>query len=68
MAEKLLNGLGLSEQESKLTVDRFRKHDLEFLARQHAVYQDEAQIIQTAKQAMSDLETLFEIDSAEIKS
>ncbi len=70
LAREVLKELGLSEKEALLTVERFREYDENMLLRQHAVYQNEELLIQTAKQAFKELENLFEIDkrSAEEQS
>jgi glutathione-regulated potassium-efflux system ancillary protein KefC/glutathione-regulated potassium-efflux system protein KefB len=62
MAQETLESVGFSEAESRDTVARFRRHDEEVLLRQFAVRQDEAQLIQTSKEAIVELESLFEQD------
>jgi voltage-gated potassium channel Kch len=62
MAQETLEGIGFSEVEARDTVARFRRHDEEVLQRQFAVRQDEAQLIQTSKDAIAELESLFEQD------
>jgi glutathione-regulated potassium-efflux system protein KefB len=49
-------------------LDRFQAYDEELLHRQHAVYQNEAQLIETSKQALADLESLFESDLSQSQS
>ena len=60
LAEQVLVGLGLESSAARHTVERFREVDEEILRRQHAVQDDEAQLIQTAKEAAEELERLFE--------
>lgn len=62
MAQETLEGIGFSEADARDTVARFRRHDEEVLLRQFAVRQDEAQLIQTSKDAIAELESLFEQD------
>ncbi|MFT3931650.1 MAG: monovalent cation:proton antiporter-2 (CPA2) family protein [Spongiibacteraceae bacterium] len=56
----VLRELGLEERDVELTVKTFREFDEKSLLQQHAVYQDEEKLIQTAKQATEDLKNLFE--------
>jgi glutathione-regulated potassium-efflux system protein KefB len=49
-----------TDVESTLTI--FRRHDEKMLADQHAFYDDEGQMIQTARQAATELESLFHTD------
>lgn len=62
MAQETLEGIGFSEVDARDTVARFRRHDEEVLLRQFAVRQDEAQLIQTSKDAIVELASLFEQD------
>lgn len=62
MAQEALEGVGFSEVEARDTVARFRRHDQDVLLRQFAVRQDEAQLIQTSKEAIVELASLFEQD------
>jgi glutathione-regulated potassium-efflux system ancillary protein KefC/glutathione-regulated potassium-efflux system protein KefB len=62
MAEAVLGGLGFDEQEARDTIVRFRRHDEDVLQRQFAVHRDETQLIQTSKEALAELETLFDSD------
>jgi glutathione-regulated potassium-efflux system ancillary protein KefC/glutathione-regulated potassium-efflux system protein KefB len=64
LAERVLAGLGLSDAEARDTVMRFKEHDEATLLAQHAIYRDEAKLIQTAKEAAEDLKRLFEADAA----
>jgi voltage-gated potassium channel Kch len=65
LAEEVLTGLGASEWDAQLTVARFKAHDEQTLARQHAVYHDESQLRQTSIEAAKELESLFEQDREE---
>jgi|SRR6185312_11480101 len=63
MSKEVLSFLGLPEEESQRTVEIFRKYDEDMLQKQYAVYRDETQVSQVYRQAMADLEALFESDS-----
>lgn len=65
MGRQVLTALGLAEDTVRASVARFREHDLQTLRRQHAVYHDESQLIQTSKEAAAELEGLFETDPAQ---
>ncbi|NIK45509.1 glutathione-regulated potassium-efflux system protein KefB [Xanthomonas arboricola] len=62
LSERVLTSLGLGEAVAKDHVIRFRQHDEELLHRQHLVYDDEAKVIQTSRDARADLMNLFEAD------
>ena len=47
---------------------RFQRHDEEVLAAQHEVYDDAAAVIQTAREARTELEHLFDADLIEDKA
>lgn len=64
LAERVLAALGLEPQETARTVETFRAHDERLLIRQHAIYTDEKQLIQDAKQAAAELQSLFSEDRA----
>jgi glutathione-regulated potassium-efflux system ancillary protein KefC/glutathione-regulated potassium-efflux system protein KefB len=62
LAAELLKEFNLSSEEICKTIDRFTKYDEDLLFKQHAVYQDEGKLIEASKQALIDLENLFETD------
>jgi glutathione-regulated potassium-efflux system ancillary protein KefC/glutathione-regulated potassium-efflux system protein KefB len=62
LAEQLLVNLGTSSWEAQLAVARFQTHDDRTLQRQHAVYHDETQLLQTSKDAALELESLLQQD------
>jgi glutathione-regulated potassium-efflux system ancillary protein KefC/glutathione-regulated potassium-efflux system protein KefB len=62
MAQETLQTAGFGEAEARDTVARFRHHDEEVLLRQFAVRQDEDKLIQSAKEAIVELESLFDQD------
>lgn len=63
LAEKVLTGLGISEEQAAQGVARFQEYDEALIKRQHAIYQDEARLIETTRQSMDELENLFESDA-----
>jgi glutathione-regulated potassium-efflux system protein KefB len=44
-------------------VERFRRKDAELLKVQYLVYDDEAKLVQTTREAIEDLNKLFEADA-----
>lgn len=62
LSRAALTALGLTEQEAEDRVARFREHDENLLREQHLVYDDEVALIQANKDALKDLEKLFEAD------
>jgi glutathione-regulated potassium-efflux system ancillary protein KefC/glutathione-regulated potassium-efflux system protein KefB len=68
LGEQVLRTLRLSQWEARDTVATFRRHDEQMLKRQHAVYHDETQLIQTTQEAARELQGLFESDSDERRS
>jgi glutathione-regulated potassium-efflux system ancillary protein KefC/glutathione-regulated potassium-efflux system protein KefB len=65
MAHDALTVLGVSDAEANAFMRKFRFHDEAMLKRQHAVYQDEALLIETTKQANAELRSLFESDAVQ---
>ncbi len=66
LAREVLLGMKLSEAEVQAAIARFTQVDEANLERQHAVYQDEAALVQNVKQASEELRSLFEADAAEV--
>ncbi|MCB1657844.1 MAG: glutathione-regulated potassium-efflux system protein KefB, partial [Pseudomonadales bacterium] len=62
VAEKTLIEIGLMPERARQSVATFRMYDEQLLVRQQAFYQDEASLIASNKEAMLDLEELFESD------
>lgn len=62
LTEHLLVTLGLSARQARRAVVSFRRYDEAALQAAHAVYKDEAKLIQTAKEAAAELRTIFEAD------
>ncbi|WP_442020444.1 monovalent cation:proton antiporter-2 (CPA2) family protein [Oceanisphaera sp. W20_SRM_FM3] len=65
MCRRVMQGLGLKEEQIEARLHRFREHDEQLLMEQHKVYDDEAALFQSARQARAELETLFEADHIE---
>ncbi len=64
LAEQVLGGLGLDKAEVAASIAKFREYDEATLIRQHAIYHDETQMIQSVKDAAEELQSLFEADIA----
>lgn len=65
LTRDLLIDLGLSDEKADLVIRQFQRYDEELLHRQHAVYGDEAKLIEESKQAVKDLEHLFTTDQSQ---
>ena len=68
MSRRTLVGLGLSPTQAQARIDRFKLHDEQVLAAQHAVYDDAAKVMQTAQEAREELARLFESDRLDEQS
>lgn len=64
LTELVLQGAGLDAADARDTVAAFRERDEATLILQRDIYDDEAQLIQSARQAAQELEELFEEDAA----
>ena len=64
MARLVLEDLGLDPSLAADRVEKFRSHDANVLQTQYLVYDDEVALVQSAKDALGDLERLFEADTA----
>jgi glutathione-regulated potassium-efflux system protein KefB len=63
MSRQTLEALGLDAQEAMDEVERFRRRDAQLLKAQYLVYDDEAKLVQTTREALEDLSRLFEADA-----
>ena len=63
IARGVFEALGYDKAAAADYVQRFRKHDERMLANQYPVYDDEAALLQSAKESRADLERLFQADS-----
>jgi monovalent cation:proton antiporter-2 (CPA2) family protein len=64
LARNVLRSLDFTEEESHRIAQAFREYDEDLLKKQHAIYQDEAQMIAAAKRAALELKGLFEQDQS----
>jgi glutathione-regulated potassium-efflux system ancillary protein KefC/glutathione-regulated potassium-efflux system protein KefB len=64
MARLALLTLGMGAAATERAIGFFRRHDEEQLEAQYAVWQDEAQLIQSTREAAEQLRELFETDMA----
>jgi len=63
VGERVLLELGVPADVAADHVQRFREHDEALLREQYLVYDDDAAVVQSAREARADLEHLFEADS-----
>jgi glutathione-regulated potassium-efflux system protein KefB len=63
MTRKTLEALGLTHELAVDRVERFRLYDEDLLKKQALVYDDETKLIQSTRDAMADLQQLFEADA-----
>ncbi len=64
MSRMVLEDLGLDPAVAAERVEKFRAHDEELLKAQYLVYDDDAALMQGAKEAFDDLQRLFEADTS----
>ncbi len=64
MTRMTLQALGLPEAFAAERVARFRHYDEELLDRQSLVYDDAAALAQSTREALTDLQALFDADAA----
>ena len=62
MAQRVLELLGIDPASAAQHIDRFREHDERLLQEQSLLYDDEAALIQSHREALVELETLFKED------
>jgi glutathione-regulated potassium-efflux system protein KefB len=63
MSERVLTALGIPGDTARNHVERFREHDEKLLRDQYLVYDDDAAVMQTSRDARADLMRLFEADA-----
>jgi monovalent cation:proton antiporter-2 (CPA2) family protein len=63
LSELVLLGLDFDEDDARRTVEAFRERDEQMLIDQHAFYDDETKVVQTAAQVAAELKSLFEADA-----
>ena len=64
LSREVLEALGMEPELAAQRVERFREFDEKLLAEQHLVYDDEAAIMSNARDALRELDGLFEADTA----
>ncbi|MGI9223363.1 MAG: monovalent cation:proton antiporter-2 (CPA2) family protein [Woeseiaceae bacterium] len=62
MGETVLQGLGLEDDDARHVSNMFREHDERLLFEQHAIQHSEEQLIQSAKDAAGELESILQQD------
>lgn len=67
MAYRALCDLGVSDSDAKKSIELFRDYDQQLLAQQQRVYTDEQKVYESHRNALAELEHLFERD-AEIRA
>ena len=65
MTEQVLTKLGHSPEEAKHIIDAFSERDSRLLIEQHAIHDSEEQLIQSAKDSATELESLLRRDRRE---
>jgi len=68
LARDVLVGLGRSPTEADVAARRFRSHDEALLERQQTLHHDEARLIAVTRQALEELERLFEHDGQTLEA
>lgn len=63
MAYHLLRDVGVNEEDAYKSIELFRNFDEELLAQQQYIYTDEQKIYETHRNALAELEHLFESDT-----
>jgi glutathione-regulated potassium-efflux system protein KefB len=65
MTRHVLQSLDMAEDVVDSRIARFRKHDEQVLRAQYLVYDDDAALVQSSKEALHDLQQLFEADAVD---
>ena len=63
MAYHMLCDLGISDEDAYKSIELFRDYDEKLLAQQQQIYTDEQKIYETHRNALAELEHLFESDA-----
>ena len=63
MAYFALRNLGIAEQDAYKSMKLFRDYDEKLLAQQQSIYNDEQKVYETHRNALAELEHLFESDT-----
>ncbi|KAF0812065.1 Glutathione-regulated potassium-efflux system protein KefC [Andreprevotia sp. IGB-42] len=67
LGREVLERLGTPAEDAEKTAAKFLLQDEQLLTRQHATYHEETQLIQTTRDAMKELEGIFEADSGSVE-
>lgn len=65
LGQRVMQALGVPEDVARARRERFREHDEALLRAQYLVYDDEAALVASTREALRDLEKLFEADRDE---
>lgn len=65
LGQQVLEALGIPPEQAADRTRRFRVHDEALLARQYLLYDDEAALVASSRDALKELESLFEADLAD---
>ncbi|KJV35486.1 monovalent cation:proton antiporter-2 (CPA2) family protein [Luteibacter yeojuensis] len=65
MTRHVLEALDMPPEVVEARIARFRKHDEQVLRSQYLVYDDDAALVQSTKDALNDLQHLFEADAVD---
>jgi glutathione-regulated potassium-efflux system protein KefB len=68
ITRRTLVGLGLTQAQADARINRFKRHDEQVLQAQHAIYDDDTKVMQTAQEARAELARLFESDRQDEKA
>nr|MCU0756246.1 glutathione-regulated potassium-efflux system protein KefB [Xanthomonadales bacterium] len=63
ITRRTLEALGHPEATAHDRVERFRVHDEALLKQQALVYDDEAELVQSIRDAMDELDRIYEADA-----
>lgn len=63
MAYFALRNLGIAKQDAYKSIELFRDYDEKLLAQQQSIYNDEQKVYETHRNALAELEHLFESDT-----
>ncbi len=63
MAYQALRDLGINEEDAYKSIELFRDYDEQLLAQQQHIYTDEQKVYETHRNALAELEHLFESDA-----
>ncbi|WP_417660234.1 monovalent cation:proton antiporter-2 (CPA2) family protein [Pseudomonas sp.] len=68
MSRLTLLGLGIDEELANRLISRFQEHDEQVLEAQYRVHGNSEAVMQTAREARAELQTLFQADSEDTKT